>query len=83
MDKIGRTTVGDRMPEAERLAFIRSTADKYQLSHQDLAFYTGYSSDSVTAWLTTSESPRYRVVPARAVDRLLFELRSCLVKGSK
>lgn len=83
MDKIGRKTTGDRLTDTERLAFIRSTVDKYQLSHLDLAFFTGYSTDSVTAWLTHSESPRYRVVPARAVDRLLHELKSGQVKGSK
>jgi hypothetical protein len=83
MDKIGRTTVGDRMPEAERLAFIRSTAESHNLSHRDLAFYTGYSQDSVGGWLSDTDSPRHRVVPARAVDRLLHELRSGHVKGSK
>lgn len=83
MTKNGQSTAGERLTEAERLAFIRSTVERYNLSHQDLAFYTGYSQDSVCAWLTDSESPRYRSVPARVVDRLLLELSSGRVKGSK
>jgi hypothetical protein len=83
MDKHDRTTVGDRMPESERLAFIRNTAEKHSLSHKDLAFFTGYSQDSVGGWLSDTDSPRHRIVPARAVDRLMHELRSGLVKGSK
>jgi hypothetical protein len=83
MDKIGRKTVGDRLTETERLSFIRHTVEQHQLSHQDLAFYTGYSPDSVCGWLSDSSSPRHRSVPARAVDRLLHELKTGQVKGSK
>jgi hypothetical protein len=71
------------MTEEERLAFIRWTAETHNLSHQDLSKFSGYSTNSVSGWLTMRDSPRHRGVPARAVDRLLLELHCGRVKGSK
>lgn len=76
-------TAGERMTATERLALIRSTANAHRLTHVDLAHFTGYTHHSVAGWLTSCDSPRYRIVPARAVDRLQLELASGTVKGSK
>lgn len=83
MDQHGLNPIGERMTDEERLAFIRNTVETYNLSHQDLSRYTGYARNSVSGWLTETTSPRYRIIPARAIDRLLFELSSGRVKGSK
>lgn len=76
-------TTGEKMTADERLTFVRATVEKYRMSHGDLARYTGYAVNSVVGWFTYRNSPRHRCVPARAVDRLLLELQSGHVKGSK
>lgn len=77
------STTGEKLNDVERLAFVRNIVEKYNLTHLDLARFTGYARDSVSGWLTESASPRHRAVPVRAVDRLLNELRLGNVKGSK
>lgn len=76
-------TTGERMSAAERLAFLRETVESHHLQHPDVARYTGYTVNSVSGWFTDQKSPRYREIPARAVDRLLLELKSGNVKSSK
>lgn len=68
---------------AERLAFLRRILENYNLSHRDLAKYTGYTHHSVSGWFTEPHSPRHRDVPERAVGRLLLELQNGPLKGSK
>lgn len=69
-------TIGERMTADDRIAYIRKLAKSHRLSHKDLALFTGYSRHSVAGWFTDCDSLRYREVPARALDRLLLELRS-------
>jgi hypothetical protein len=76
-------TTGEKLNDEQRLSFIRQVVEAHNLSHIDLARFTGYARDSVSGWLTEKTSPRYRAVPVRAVDRLLNELRLGNVKGSK
>jgi hypothetical protein len=76
-------STGERMSPTERLSFFRTIEEKHRLSHPDLARLTGYALNTVFGWFTTPESPRYREVPARAVDRLLLELQYGNVKGTK
>ena len=83
MTNIRPRTAGERMTNGERLAFIRRTAAQHRLSHQDLKQFTGYSLHTVCGWFTNCDSIRHRHVSARAVDRLLLELASGTVKGSK
>jgi hypothetical protein len=68
---------------ADRLFFLRGILETYNLSHRDLAKYTGYTHHSVSGWFTEPHSPRHRDVPARAVDRLRLELQNGHLKGSK
>ncbi|MFD2883211.1 hypothetical protein ACFS4T_11645 [Pseudomonas lini] len=65
------------------MAFIRRIARAHNLSHQDLTKYTGYLLDTVSGWFTTCDSLRHRHVSARAIDRLVLELKLGQVKGSK
>jgi hypothetical protein len=76
-------TTGEKLTDDERLLFIRHIIEKHNLSHVDLARFTGYARDSVSGWLTEKTSPRYRAVPVRAFDRLLDQLQLGKVKGSK
>lgn len=71
------------MTDSERLALLKSLADRHHLSQADLAKYTGYSTAYVAAWSTNEESPRHRAVPARALERLILEIEAGNVKGSK
>lgn len=83
MNPILLPTTGEYLTDEQRLDFIRKVVEAHNLSHVDLAKFTGYARDSVSGWLTEKSSPRYRAVPVRAFDRLLNELRLGTVKGSK
>jgi hypothetical protein len=76
-------TTGEKLTDAQRLDFLRQVVEAHNLSHNDLARFTGYARDSVSGWFTEKTSPRHRAVPVRAFDRLLNELRLGTVKGSK
>lgn len=83
MDQHFLKTTGEKLTDEQRLEFVRNILESHNLTHHELARYTGYARETVSGWLTDTTSPRYRPVPARAVDRLLFELNSGNVKGSK
>ncbi|MDP3668092.1 MAG: hypothetical protein Q8R69_00150 [Telluria sp.] len=71
-DKNRSSTTVERMTADEREAFIRSTAETRNQSHQDLTQFTSY----LLGWFIPFDSPRHRDVSARAVDHLLLELAS-------
>lgn len=78
-----KLTYGAELTAQERLTYVSRAMQRHKLLHSELAFYTGYSLSMVRAWLSDPGSPRFREVPARAVDRLRLELDQNNVKGSK
>lgn len=65
-----------QLTDQEKIEWVSKLADRYRLTHEDIARYSGYKLSSVDAWFCHSNSSRYRPIPERAFDRLVLEYKA-------